>query len=74
MAVSFEGQVVRPPGLREYLVIHGRAEGGAPELLSSLAERYLGPDVTFPPMPDPPPGFVPRVRPVRATGVGPWTD
>lgn len=77
VAVSFEGRGVRPPGLREYLVVHGRAavtEGGAPELLSSLAERYLGPGVTFPPMPDPPPGFVTRIRPARITGVGPWTD
>jgi PPOX class probable F420-dependent enzyme len=77
VAVSFEGHVIRPPGLREYLVIHGEAavtEGGAPELLSSLAERYLGPDVAFPPMPDPPPGFVTRVRPARVTGVGPWSD
>lgn len=77
VAVSFEGHVVRPPGLREYLVVHGQAtvtEGGAPEILSSLAERYLGPNVAFPPMPDPPPGFVTRVRPARVTGVGPWMD
>ena len=77
VAVSFEGQVVRPPGLREYLVVHGEAavaEGGGPELLSSLAKRYLGPDVAFPPMPDPPPGFVTRVRPARVSGVGPWSD
>jgi PPOX class probable F420-dependent enzyme len=77
VAVSFERDVVRPPGLREYLVVHGEAtvtEGGAPELLSSLAKRYLGPHVVFPPMPDPPPGFVTRVRSARVTGVGPWTD
>lgn len=77
VALSFESDVVRPPGLREYLVVHGTAEvteGGAPALLSTLAERYLGPDVPFPPMPDPPPGFVIRVRPTKVTGVGPWTD
>jgi hypothetical protein len=46
-------------GPANYLVVHGRApvtEGGAPELLQQLARRYLGPDVKFPPMPDPPPG------------------
>ena len=52
------------PGLFQYLVVHGRArltEGGAPELLQELAYRYLGPDVKFPPMPDPPPGIVMRI-------------
>lgn len=76
-AVSFESDVIRQPGLREYLVVHGEAEvteGGAPELLSKLAKRYLGPDVTFPPMPDPPPGFVTRIRPTKVVGVGPWGD
>ena len=47
--------------------------GGAPELLQRLAEVYLGPGVTFPPMPDPPPGFVLRTTPTRVLGVGPWT-
>ena len=44
--------------------IHGRAtieEGGAAELLQELARTYLGPDVVFPPMPDPPPGFRLRI-------------
>jgi len=62
-------------GLAQYLVVHGRAriqEGGAPELLQRLAHVYLGPDVRFPPMDDPPPGFVLRIRPERVGGVGPW--
>jgi hypothetical protein len=62
-------------GLREYLVINGTAritEGGAAELLQRLARTYLGPDVVFPAMPDPPPGFVTRVRVDRVSGVGPW--
>jgi PPOX class probable F420-dependent enzyme len=62
-------------GLREYLVIDGTAritEGGAAELLQRLARTYLGPDVVFPAMPDPPPGFVTRVRVERVCGVGPW--
>ena len=62
-------------GLDNYLVVHGTAriqEGGAPELLQRLAEVYLGPGIKFPPMPDPPPGFVLRTTPTRVLGVGPW--
>ena len=63
-------------GLLEYLVVHGRArvtEGGAAALLQRLAHVYLGPDVKFPPMPDPPPGVIVRITPGRYGGVGPWT-
>ena len=63
-------------GLEEYLVVHGDArvtEGGAPELLQQLARIYMGPDVRFPPMPNPPPGYVMRIAPRRFTGIGPWT-
>jgi PPOX class probable F420-dependent enzyme len=76
VAVSFEGTRIHPPGLKEYLVVHGRAyvtEGGAPELLQRLAHVYLGPDVKFPPMPDPPPGYVTHIRVDRVGGVGPWS-
>ena len=62
-------------GLQEYLVIYGRArvtEGGAAAVLQQLAHTYLGPDVVFPAMPDPPPGFVTRITPERLGGVGPW--
>lgn len=75
VVLSFEGSRVRPPGLKEYLVVHGRArieEGGAPELLQRLARVYLGPDVKFPPMDDPPAGFTMRVEVERIGGVGPW--
>ena len=64
-----------PSGLDEYLVVHGTAritEGGAPELLQRLAEVYIGPGVKFPPMEDPPPGYVLRITPTRVGGVGPW--
>jgi PPOX class probable F420-dependent enzyme len=77
VAVSFEGTRIHPPGLKEYLVIHGTArvtEGGAPELLQRLAHVYLGPDVTFPPMADPPPGYVTHITIDRVGGVGPWSD
>ena len=62
-------------GLREYLVVNGVArvtDGGAPELLQRLARTYIGPDAVFPAMPDPPPGFVTRVRIERISGMGPW--
>ena len=51
VTVSLEGSRIHPPGLKEYLVVRGRArleEGGAPELLQRLAHVYLGPDVVFP--------------------------
>ena len=58
-----------------YLVMYGRAtvvEGGAPELLQKLAYTYIGPGVTFPPFPNPPPGFVTRIAVDRVAGIGPW--
>jgi PPOX class probable F420-dependent enzyme len=76
VALSLEGTRVHPPGLKEYLVVHGRARlepGGAAELLQRLAHVYLGPDVVFPPMADPPPGHVLRITVERIGGVGPWT-
>jgi PPOX class probable F420-dependent enzyme len=62
-------------GLTEYLVVNGRArvtEGGAPELLQRLAHTYLGPDVTFPAMPNPPAGYVTRITVESLGGIGPW--
>jgi PPOX class probable F420-dependent enzyme len=76
VAISFEGTEIHPPGLREYLVVHGTAtieEGGAAELLQELAHVHLGPDVRFPPMDDPPPGVRMRVLVERVGGVGPWS-
>ena len=76
VVLSLEGTQIHPPGLREYLVIHGTATvepGGAPELLQRLAHVYLGPDVTFPPMADPPPGNTLRITVERLGGVGPWS-
>ena len=77
VSLSMEGTTTNQIGLREYLVIHGTAritEGGAPELLQELAHTYLGPDVKFPPMDDPPPGYVLHITPERFGGVGPWTS
>jgi PPOX class probable F420-dependent enzyme len=77
VTLSLETAVTNPMGLREYLVVYGRAtieEGGAPELLQELARTYLGPEVVFPPMPDPPPGFRLRVAVDRVSGIGPWAE
>lgn len=77
VSISLEAASANEIGMRHYLVVHGRGtiqEGGAPELLQELARVYVGPDVTFPPMPDPPPGFVLRVTPERIGGVGPWAE
>jgi hypothetical protein len=75
VALTVEGRERNATGLDEYLIVYGTAritEGGAPELLQRLAEVYLGPGVTFPPMPDPPPGFITRIAVDRVGGIGPW--
>jgi PPOX class probable F420-dependent enzyme len=75
VAISIETDRVGEVGLLEYLVIRGTArvqEGGAPELLQRLAHVYMGPDVKFPPMDDPPPGYVIRTTIERVGGLGPW--
>lgn len=76
VALSLESGVRNEHGLDEYVVIHGHArvtEGGAPELLQRLAHVYLEPDVKFPPMDDPPPGYILRIAVDRIGGVGPWS-
>ncbi|MEO6317854.1 MAG: PPOX class F420-dependent oxidoreductase [Acidimicrobiales bacterium] len=77
VAVSVEAPSRNAGGMQEYLVIQGTARveaGGAPELLQELAHVYVGPEVKFPPMDDPPPGSVVRITVERLRGVGPWTD
>jgi PPOX class probable F420-dependent enzyme len=77
VTVSFEGTRIQPPGLREYVVVHGRAtieEGGAAELLQKLAHVHLGPGVRFPAMDDPPPGVRMRITVDRVGGIGPWAE
>ena len=76
VAVSLETSTKSSMGLTEYAVLYGRAriqEGGAAELLQKLAVTYLGPGVKFPPMDNPPAGYVTRIRVDRIEGVGPWT-
>lgn len=75
VALSIETDSRNEIGLQEYLVVYGQAritEGGAPELLQRLARTYIGPDVKFPPMDNPPPGFITHVTVERVAGVGPW--
>jgi len=76
VAISIECDTKSSLGLAEYVVIYGQAriqEGGAPELLQRLAQVYIGPGVKFPPMDNPPPGYVTRIQVDRIDGVGPWT-
>jgi hypothetical protein len=76
LALSMLGDKTNAMGLREYVVVHGKArvtEGGAVNLLHSLAPIYMGPNADYPP----PamrniPGYVTRITPVRFGGVGPW--
>ncbi|HEX4896781.1 MAG TPA: TIGR03618 family F420-dependent PPOX class oxidoreductase [Candidatus Limnocylindrales bacterium] len=75
IALTVQSDRVNEWGLREYLVVNGAArvtQGGAAELLQRLARTYLGPDVVFPATPDPPPGFVTRIRVERVSGIGAW--
>lgn len=77
VVLSFEAEGANAIGMRNYLVVHGRAritQGGAPELLNDLAQTYVGPGTPFPPMPDPPPGFVTHIAVTRVGGSGPWFD
>ena len=76
VAISLQAGTKSAMGLTEYAVIYGHAritEGGAAALLQKLAYVYMGPGVKFPPMDDPPPGYITRVTVDRIEGVGPWT-
>lgn len=77
ISVSFEARTVNEVGMLNYVVVDGEAsveEGGAPDLLRRLADRYIGADHDFPPMDDPPQGYCTRIAPARVRGIGPWAD
>lgn len=78
VVLSMEAPTTNQIGLREYLVVHGRArvqQGGAAALLQRLAHTYFGPGVEFPPgQHAPEAGYVLRIAPERTGGVGPWAD
>lgn len=76
VALSIEGTEIEPPGLHQYLVVHGTARltaGGGPQLLQELAHVYLGPTVRFPAFDNPPPGRIMHITVDRIGGTGPWT-
>ena len=75
VVLSLEASTLSDFGLKEYAVVYGAAritEGGAPELLQKLAYIYMGKGVKFPPMENPPPGYITRIRVAKIEGVGPW--
>jgi PPOX class probable F420-dependent enzyme len=77
VAISIEAPGANAIGLRDYLIVHGRVrltEGGAPELLSRLAQTYIGPGTMFPPFPDQPPGVVAHTTITRIGGTGDWAE
>jgi len=77
VVLSFEATTQNAMGITEYLIVYGTAmivEGGAPELLQSQARSYIGPEAKFPPMENPPPGFLMRIAVDRVSGVGPWVE
>ena len=76
VALTVEAEGANPVGMVNYLAVHGTArlsDGGAPELLQRLAEVYVGPGVTVPPMDNPPAGHVIHISPHRFAGLGPWS-
>ncbi|BBY29521.1 PPOX class F420-dependent oxidoreductase [Mycolicibacterium sediminis] len=65
-----------PGRQRQYLSIQGTAritEGGAPELLTELAEVMLGSSEHFPPA-GAPDGLLTRIRIDKVGGSGPWVS
>ena len=76
VSVSFETNEQNQYGMHEHLIVHGTAEiteGGAAELLQRLARVYIGPDAVFPPMPNPPAGFITHIKITRIGGMGDWS-
>jgi PPOX class probable F420-dependent enzyme len=75
VAVTIVGATT-PGQQTPYLSISGTArivEGGAPELLTELAEAMLGSSEHFPP-PNAPAGLLTRVRIEKVGGIGPWAS
>ena len=78
VALSMLNDKTNAMGMREYVVVHGKArvtDGGAVNLLQRLAPIYLGPGAEYPP-----PamrnvaGYVTRITPARFSGIGPWVS
>src|SRR5229473_1018810 len=75
VALSLLGDKTNANGMREYVVVHGKArvtDGGAVNLLQRLAPIYLGPGAEYPPASMRNiAGYVTRITPVRFSGIGP---
>jgi hypothetical protein len=54
-------------------LVSGHLDGRQKKLLRTLAQTYVGPGTPFPPMPDPPPGFIAHIAVTRVGGMGPWS-
>jgi PPOX class probable F420-dependent enzyme len=77
VALSIESPQLEANGLPQYLTVRGRAdviEGGAFDLLRTLAQTYIGPGTAFPPQElATKPGYVMRVTSIEEIGgIGPW--
>jgi PPOX class probable F420-dependent enzyme len=75
MAVTILGPAA-PGQQAPYLSVTGTArivEGGAPELLTELAETMLGSSEYFPPA-NAPAGLLTRIRIDKVGGLGPWAS
>jgi PPOX class probable F420-dependent enzyme len=69
-------QAASPGQQTPYLSITGTArivEGGAPELLTELAEAMLGSSEHFPPA-NAPAGLLTRIHIEKVGGIGPWVS
>ena len=55
-----------------FMDVPGLRRAGLRSCSSGLAHVYLGPEVKFPPMDDPPPGYITHISVDRIGGVGPW--
>lgn len=75
VAVSVESPEIDPSGLRQYLVVRGKAditEHGALEWVRRFARVYMGPDVVYPPEGETRSGYVVHVEAEKISGIGPW--
>src|SRR5713226_6190989 len=74
VALSLLSDKTNAQGMREYVVIHGKArvtEGTAVPLLQRLAPIYLGPNAVYPPASMRNiAGYVTRITPSRFSGIG----
>ena len=75
VSLSIESDTRSPLGLREYVVLHGKAhitEGGATDVVNEAIRAATGdPEVVFSDA-GPEVGFVTHVEVERIVGVGPW--